>query len=230
MTFVVKSNLSSLSKIRAYNLIDMGHDTLSANQALGHPTDARDYYAAGQILNDLGVSKVSLLTNNPSKISGLENQGIQIVERIPCLPSGWDHSHSHPTPDGEDQCRSSRNLSSRDKLQIPDTLQECQGNCSDEGSQPKYLNPAPHSSLSLYSLHPMASLLNRDLGTALFCPSPPHSEDEYLRHRSVSSPTHPLHRRLTAKDFWQERDAYLKTKVEKMGHLLRSPAHSATQP
>ncbi|HEX9595493.1 MAG TPA: GTP cyclohydrolase II [Anaerolineales bacterium] len=70
-------------KLRAYNLQDEGLDTVDANLALGHQADNRDYDAAALILKDLGVAKVSLLTNNPNKIEELQRLGIEVVERIP---------------------------------------------------------------------------------------------------------------------------------------------------
>ena len=71
------------NKIKAYALQDQGHDTVSANLALGFPPDLRDYGVAAQILLDLGVARVRLLTNNPDKFSGLADYGLEVVERVP---------------------------------------------------------------------------------------------------------------------------------------------------
>jgi len=70
-------------KIRAYNLQDQGLDTIEANQALGHKPDLRDYGIGAQILVDLEVQKIRLLTNNPRKIVGLEGYGLKVSERVP---------------------------------------------------------------------------------------------------------------------------------------------------
>lgn len=70
-------------KLRAYNLQDEGMDTVDANLALGHQADARDYEVAARILKNLGVAKISLLTNNPNKIEELQRLGIEVIERIP---------------------------------------------------------------------------------------------------------------------------------------------------
>lgn len=79
-----------VNKIKAYALQEKGKDTVQANEELGFKADARDYTAGVQILSDLGVKGVRLLTNNPKKIEGLEKYGIKIVERIPIVikPNG----------------------------------------------------------------------------------------------------------------------------------------------
>ena len=71
------------NKLRAYALQDEGADTVEANLALGLPADKRDYGIGSQILNDLGVREMKLLTNNPKKIAGLEGYGLRILEWIP---------------------------------------------------------------------------------------------------------------------------------------------------
>jgi 3,4-dihydroxy 2-butanone 4-phosphate synthase/GTP cyclohydrolase II len=72
-----------LNKLKAYSLQDHGQDTVEANIALGFSPDLRDYGIGAQILNDLGVRKMRLLTNNPRKIKGLEGYGLRVVERLP---------------------------------------------------------------------------------------------------------------------------------------------------
>jgi GTP cyclohydrolase II len=76
-----------LDKLRAYNLQDVGYDTVDANLMLGHQADERDYTVAALILKDLGVHSVRLLTNNPLKIESLEGLGVPVTARIPLQPS-----------------------------------------------------------------------------------------------------------------------------------------------
>lgn len=70
------------SKIQAYALQDQGHDTLDANLLLGLPADGRSYDVAAEMLKDIGLTRVRLMTNNPLKIKGLEEHGIEVQERL----------------------------------------------------------------------------------------------------------------------------------------------------
>ncbi len=83
-----------LNKIRAYSLQDEGADTVEANEALGFQPDLRDYGLGAQILIDLGVRKMRLITNNPRKIKGLEGYGLSVVQRVPLeIPPTEDNIH-----------------------------------------------------------------------------------------------------------------------------------------
>ena len=84
-----------VNKIRAYHLQDQGLDTVEANLALGFPPDLRDYGVGAQILYDLGVRKMRLLTNNPRKVKALSGFGIEIVERIPLRAGDNPHNERY---------------------------------------------------------------------------------------------------------------------------------------
>jgi GTP cyclohydrolase II len=74
-----------MNKLRAYELQDRGADTVEANQQLGFESDLRSYVLPGAILRHLGVSAVRLLSNNPGKVKAVEDAGIAVVERVPCV-------------------------------------------------------------------------------------------------------------------------------------------------
>ena len=83
------------NKIRAYQLQDSGMDTVEANLHLGFPTDSRDYGIGAQILRAVGLRKVRLMTNNPSKRVGLKGYGIEIVERVPLIVGANENNLSY---------------------------------------------------------------------------------------------------------------------------------------
>ena len=74
-----------LNKLRAYELQDQGADTVEANERLGFDSDLRNYQLPGVIMRYFGLRAVRLLSNNPDKVSAVENAGIEVVERVPCL-------------------------------------------------------------------------------------------------------------------------------------------------
>jgi 3,4-dihydroxy 2-butanone 4-phosphate synthase/GTP cyclohydrolase II len=84
-----------LNKLKAYELQDAGHDTVSANESLGFRADLRNYGIGAQILLDLGLSAIRVLTNNPMKLVGLEGYGLEIVERVPIVPAPSEENRSY---------------------------------------------------------------------------------------------------------------------------------------
>ena len=84
-----------VNKLRAYSLQDIGLDTVEANERLGFPADLRDYGVGAQILNDLGVKQIRLITNNPRKIAGLKGYGLEMVDRVPLLIEATEYNASY---------------------------------------------------------------------------------------------------------------------------------------
>ncbi len=90
-----------VNKLKAYSLQDLGLDTVEANERLGFPADLRDYGVGAQILNDLGVKKIRLITNNPRKIAGLNGYGLEMVDRVPLLIEATSYNSNYLTTKAE---------------------------------------------------------------------------------------------------------------------------------
>ncbi|WP_320667725.1 bifunctional 3,4-dihydroxy-2-butanone-4-phosphate synthase/GTP cyclohydrolase II [Prochlorococcus sp. MIT 1307] len=84
-----------INKLRAYSLQDGGLDTVEANEKLGFPADLRNYGVGAQILTDLGIHRLKLLTNNPRKIAGLGGYGLQVEHRVPLVICPGDHNEAY---------------------------------------------------------------------------------------------------------------------------------------
>ena len=84
-----------IHKLAAYALQERGRDTVEANLDLGFPEDGRDYAVGSQILTDLGVTSLRLMTNNPVKLAGLEENGLRVVARVPLVTGENDHNRSY---------------------------------------------------------------------------------------------------------------------------------------
>lgn len=84
-----------INKLKAYNIQDKGYDTVEANEKLGFAPDLRDYGIGAQILREIGIGKMKILTNNPRKIVGLEGYGLEVVERIPIEIQPGSDNHGY---------------------------------------------------------------------------------------------------------------------------------------
>ena len=83
------------NKLHAYALQEKGFDTVEANQRLGLPVDKRDYGIGSQILRDLGLKNIRILTNNPKKIYGIEGYGLHVVEELPIRIEPGQHNKNY---------------------------------------------------------------------------------------------------------------------------------------
>src|SRR5690606_15051666 len=84
-----------LNKLRAYALQDEGDDTVEANERLGFKADLRDFGIGAQILRDLGLTTLRIMTNNPRKLVGLEGYGLEIVERVPLIADATPENRAY---------------------------------------------------------------------------------------------------------------------------------------
>ena len=105
-----------MHKLQAYKLQDDGRDTVEANIDLGFPADTRDYGTGAQILVDLGLSTLRLLSNNPAKRAGLEGYGLEIVDRVPI--------ETTPTPENLRYLEVKRDKMGHELLGLADAVEE----------------------------------------------------------------------------------------------------------
>ena len=83
------------AKIKAYKLQEHGFDTVEANEKLGYGADLREYGTGAQILHDLGIRKIKLMTNNPKKVISLDGYGLEIVEQVPIKVTPNEHNDKY---------------------------------------------------------------------------------------------------------------------------------------
>ena len=84
-----------MAKLQAYELQDKGLDTVEANNELGYDNDYRQYKLPAEMLRQLGVKEVRLISNNPDKVAALENAGIKVVERVSAEVEAYEHSEAY---------------------------------------------------------------------------------------------------------------------------------------
>ncbi|BGP36269.1 GTP cyclohydrolase II [Rhodotorula kratochvilovae] len=241
-----------LEKMRAYNLQDLGHDTVTANLMLGHGADMRTYGVAGAILRDLGVAEsgVRLLTNNPDKIRQIEGEGVTVVERVAMVPRSWLLAE-------EEAARAARRATRKAAGVGADGKKKARGRKSGgAGSKRPGLGRLDSSVASLaasedasrpgYSRSPSAASSVAPSGLSTRAPSDDGhgdaaygSEDDDDSDDSSSSDAHTdssvaYHLRRAgvgmigaATTSSPELEKYLRTKIERMGHMLTAPEQQA---
>ncbi|KAM0756635.1 hypothetical protein T439DRAFT_321330 [Meredithblackwellia eburnea MCA 4105] len=183
-----------LSKMRAYNLQDLGYDTVEANLLLGHGADERRYDVAAGILRDLGVEDVALLTNNPDKIGRIVQAGIKVSERREMVPRFWSVTGQNGRKKTGRKGRSERRrprLSGEALLAIATERIEMRAHALAMGEDPLSENEDESE-------------------------DDEEQEQESLRHAGVGMIGASVTRA-------PELEKYLRTKVERMGHMLSLP-------
>ncbi len=203
-----------LDKLMAYNLQDMGHDTVTANILLGHLPDARKYDIASAILRDLGVEQCRLLTNNPEKMEALEAEGVRVTERVPMVPRMWRRSAKkikklHAATEGGGSGRASR----RHKAAGAATGADGSGSSQ---LQHSIISQFDHEHEHNHHHHN----LNSDLDDYDESDDSDASVDSYVDHALRRSGATMLGGSVTR---GPELEKYLRTKVERMGHMLELP-------
>lgn len=232
-----------LDKLMAYNLQDMGHDTVSANVLLGHLPDARRYNIASAILQDLGIHQCRLLTNNPEKMEALESEGIPVKERVPMVPRAWLQDVQRKRRSRKSGHRSKRKGPKEGKRERQTSAKSTASLSSKSAKHNRVAALAsPHSDLSRSILSQAASLDGHDDDEddaddphSLGCrhqgsdvededdsdyDSESEDGDEYEQHLLRSGGATMIGSSATRS---VELERYLRTKIEKMGHLLDLP-------
>lgn len=237
-----------LEKMRAYNLQDLGHDTVTANLMLGHGADMRTYGIAGAILRDLGVAQsgVRLLTNNPDKIRQIEGEGVSVVERVAMVPRSWllaeeeaaaaARRAARKASGGSGGAKKGKSMRGR-KHGAPLDSSVASLAASESSSRPSYSRSAsaassvPPSGLSTRAASdsdedaPYGSGEEDDDSDGGSSTSDAHTDSSVAYHlrragvgmigaSTTSSP---------------ELDKYLRTKIERMGHMLTAPEQQAVR-
>ncbi|KAJ3145672.1 GTP cyclohydrolase II [Geranomyces variabilis] len=211
-------------KLRAYNLIDLGHDTMAANLLLGHPPDARSYEIASAMLRDLGIARVRLLTNNPDKMRHLERDGVVVTERVPMVPASWRRmglattavAATEPLP------LSSLSLENSDADEGENDEEAAvlsEDGVYDEGHHDRDGQAVPSPAKATNGKLKSSSSSRRGTPPP---PAPPRAPARGSSPRSASSASSSTTTSVTALRL-QDRDEYLVTKVQRMGHILDIP-------
>nr|CDI55859.1 related to RIB1-GTP cyclohydrolase II [Melanopsichium pennsylvanicum 4] len=222
-----------LDKLMAYNLQDMGHDTVSANILLGHLPDARKYDIASAILRDLGVEQCRLLTNNPEKMEALEAEGVRVTERVGMVPRVWKFASK-----GASSLRSGlpvkKSVSATSSLlrQVSfagsmDQSVISQANTDTDSDHDPITAGLRHqgedvlNSQDRFETDSEAEQVQQKGEDENGVDSSDESDDSYIDHVLRRSGTTMIGASITK---GPELEKYLRTKVERMGHLLALPS------
>ncbi|BGO99060.1 GTP cyclohydrolase II [Rhodotorula toruloides] len=220
-----------LEKMRAYNLQDLGHDTVTANLMLGHGADMRTYGIAGAILRDLGVAHngVRLLTNNPDKIKQIEGEGVKVVERVAMVPRSWVLAEEEAAAAARRAARKAKGkVSGGDKRKSLDasiaSLQSLDASSrrpSDSRSTSLASSAGPSGYSSRAPSDIDGELSDGDSDSSDWDAKTDSSRAYHLRRAGVGM----IGASVTSSP---ELDKYLRTKIDRMGHLLNHPTQQGT--
>ena len=220
-----------LEKIKAYNLQDLGHDTVTANLLLGHNADLRTYGIAGEILRDLGVNRVKLLTNNPDKIDSVEKEGIKVAERVPMVPRGWTTVPSVKARKGRAGKKAQRPRASR-KSSTRAAAAEAKQTYEDEGDS--YEFPSAPGTEEDEATGGGGDAYQRfsddDAGSGSQSDASTSEDDEAQQDLLISLNRTGVGMIGSGTTHSVELEKYLKTKIERMGHMLQVPSTPPSTP
>ncbi|GAA5858345.1 hypothetical protein JCM8547_004659 [Rhodosporidiobolus lusitaniae] len=231
-----------LEKMRAYNLQDLGHDTVTANLMLGHGADMRTYGIAGEILRDLGVADggVRLLTNNPDKIRQIEGEGVRVRERVAMVPRSWmavEEVLRRKERKREKQKKRTRRFErGRDhqgeknpeveEESVPLSLGSSVASLASSSSAPSSSLPAHRTpsasppSRSISSTSPSSPRLSSPPSESSNSDDDSDDDDASLAYHLRRAGVGMIGASTTASP---ELEKYLRTKIERMGHMLTAP-------
>ncbi|BGP12249.1 hypothetical protein JCM10213_000058 [Rhodosporidiobolus nylandii] len=231
-----------LEKMRAYNLQDLGHDTVTANLMLGHGADLRTYGVAGAILRDLGVAEdgVRLLTNNPDKIRQIEGEGVRVRERVAMVPRSWMAVEEALA---RQEKRRERRKEQRTGARRPLQRHQCGRNevAPPESVESSVASLAPSASISAVASpslsSPASASPSASPSRSATSPSPSDSDSDSDSADAHSAASLAYHLRRAGVGMIgasttasPELEKYLRTKIERMGHMLSVPGSQVGTP
>lgn len=189
---------------------DQGHDTVTANLMLNHEADPRTYDVAVEILKDLQIKTVNLMTNNPTKIEMLQKGGIEIKSRIPLLPKHW---HKNSANNNEKQIDKIEHQDKQSCNAIEDAM-ESKINERVKGEQQRDQGEEEEESNTTYSRETTLEIETLEVNGT------PIKKGNATNSSSNSSHHHHNVKLTCSPDMHKELDNYLLTKIRKMNHMV----------